>query len=173
MTLQHRTLFALAMPLLLSVGCVGVTVFWLFPTMHTLRTRIDNNRATIATIQQQQSNLTQLSNDIDRIRSQQTDLEQHVWLFEREDDFYAALDAAVTANHLTSSTPSLADATPTSTLVTRPGLLTLTGTPTNIFAALTELQHQSRLIVIQKLALEPAVTADSVVAKINFTTLWK
>lgn len=167
------SVITLSILLLLTGVLIVGDVLIALPKVHQFRKLIDNDRASIIIIQQQQSNLTKLSKDIDTIREQQAELDQHVWSFENEDDFFNLVTQRAADNHLTLTTPTIADATPNGTLLQRAGVLIFTGTTANLLSVITTLQHESRLIIIKKITLTPATTSDTATAKLTFTTLWK
>jgi septal ring factor EnvC (AmiA/AmiB activator) len=170
-SINHIIRFGVAT--LLIGASILAAIFWLLPVVHTLRKDIDGNRASIEIIRQQRSNLASLSREIETIRQEQAKLEEHIWLFSAEDDFFTAMNVAASANQVTITSPSIADATPTGAILPRSGSVTITGTIANTLNAVTTLQHQERLIVIQKVSITPGASPDTVVSKITFTTLWQ
>ncbi len=154
--------------LLLAAG----NIFYFIPQIHTLRQAIDGDRASTAIVKQQQSSLAQLSRDVESIKTKQTEMNTHVWLFIKEDDFFTFIAEVTKSKSVTIADPNIADATPTGAILPRTVSFTITGSLTNALAAVTELQKHTPLIALQQLSVA-AGKGDQVNVVVTGTTLWK
>lgn len=170
---RRLLIIALAITGLITAGSVAFSVLWLIPKLHALRVSIDNDRATTALVQQQQSNIDKLSQDLDSITKKQKALENDVWQFLSEDSFFTFIDTVAKHNAITIDTPAIADATPNGTILTRSVTLTLRGGQTKVLSAVSEIQSHTPLIALQRFDLKGGASTDSVTATITAVTLWK
>lgn len=173
MTPRLRTSMTLLVVSILAALSFIAGIGWFIPQLHTLRSRIDNDRASASLIVQQQSNLDKLRQDIDSITEKQKSLDANVWPFLTEDDFYAFFDTLAQGRHVTVDAPGISDATPTGKLLSRSVTVTIRGSLSNVLAAVDDMQRHTPLIAIQQLGLKGTSSADVVRLTVTATTLWK
>lgn len=147
---------------------------WIFlfavPALHTARVEVDNHRATIAAIQDQQSNLDRLRQQTSNIETLDQQLDQEIWSFLKEDSFFQALETIARANNVTLDEPKIKDVTPTGRPLSRPATLGFHGATTNLLRALDALQQTKPLIGIQSVTL---VAGSSGSLSISALTVWQ
>ncbi len=156
---------------LVMIGAMSYTAFVALPAIDQTREQLDNDRASIALIQQQQSNLEVLSRNLSDIQARQETMDAEVWSFTAEDAFFTWFDQLVADHRLNSDPPVLADAVPGSTAVQRAATLTMTGKTNDLLAAVAELQTHQPLAGIQRLTFAPASAGAQ--ATIQALTLWR
>lgn len=156
---------------LVMIGVVSYTVFAAVPAIRQTRERLDNDRASIALIRQQQSNLDVLSRNLSDIQTRQEAVDAEMWRFTAEDAFFTWFDQLMADHHLNSDLPVLADAVPGSTAVQRAATLTMTGKMNDVLAAVAKLQIHQPLMAVQRLTFTPAETGAQ--ATIQALTLWR
>ncbi len=173
--MTHRTAILIRLGIVcgIIVACAVVDFIWIMPQIQVTRTAIDNDRTSTTVITQQQSNLQKLTQDVGTITTKQAELAPYVWLFAKENDFFAFLSAQAKTHQLTMADPAIVDATPTGALITRPVTLTLHGSLANILAAVNDLQSHTPLIAIQNIDFGPGVKTNDVTATIVASTQWQ
>lgn len=173
MTIPRSLIFGIGLTLLGAVGGTAVNVFYLIPTIHSLRTSIDNDRASIILAQQQQSNLDKLGRDLDSIKEKQVDLEKNIWHFLNEDAFFQTFETLGKKKEVTYDAPNISDATPNGTLLTRTVTIKIQGPLESCLAAIADIQHVTPLIAIRHLTVTGAATDQTVKITIEAVTLWQ
>lgn len=173
MTGAQRSLTTLGVIGLVLVGLTVYAFVWLSPALNSIRVELDNDRASSALIQQQQSNLDQLRRDLQDITDKQKELEKNVWTFQAEDAFFTSLESLAKANRVTLDAPNIADVTPNGTILVRAVDLHFQGSLANVLAAVTAVQHATPLLAIQRVDLTSGPSSGTVDAHVAITSLWK
>lgn len=160
------------------VGGIVAIQFYLLPAIQKSRTTIDNKRTSIAAQEEQRRNVADITKSLATLESNQKLLDTHLWTFANEDAFYQLWDEFSKKQGVTVTDPQLADAVPGKTILTRKGTITVIGSLTNILSSITAVEKIEPLVVIQGVALKPAVQKDpklpsAVAATIDIVTLWK
>lgn len=167
---RSTTLLSLA----LSLGAiVAVDVLYVVPNLQRLRAAIDNDRASKIVIVQQQSNLEQLTRDIESIQAKQAELDKSVWTFLTEDSFFTAIEVIAKAQGVTIDAPSIADATPTGTILPRAVTIGIHGSLARALGAVNAIQGLSPMVAIQQLTITDNEEVGDVLVTLEATTLWK
>ncbi len=168
-----RLLVRIAVISAIALGAIGAGAFWLVPSFHHLRTMIDNDRASAVVIVQQQSNLNQLTKDIESIQAKQVGLEAHVWVFLNEDNFFSAIDTIAKTKAVVIDPPTIADATPTGSILPRAVTLTIHGSLDHGLEAVKAVQAVTPLIAIQQLEVAPDAKPGDTLITLTASSLWK
>lgn len=169
----QRTTFITGISSLLILGSVAYLFLSIGPALKTTRQDIDDRRATIIVISQERSNLQSLSHDIDNVKSQQADLDRHIWSFLDEDKFFSLWSSLATDNHVAIDQPNIADTTPTHQPISRAVTLHISGTLPNILTAINAIQKIEPVIFIMKVAIKNGATLASVLATVEAQTVWQ
>lgn len=173
MTTRRSLLISTSVIGILIFGGVMASILWIVPQLHTLRTNIDNNRASMALAKEQQSNLDKLSRDLDSIKEKQAGLEAQEWKFVNEDLFFQFFETLGKTEDLSVDAPSISEATPDGTVLTRTVSIKLRCPLDTCLAAVSKIQQSVPLIAILRLTVGTSKTIGNVSMAIEATTLWK
>lgn len=166
-TMISLTVFGLA-----AIGLVSYLWLSVLPDLQVRRQAIDNDRTTISLLEQQQSNLTSLRRDLDDLRQQQTTLDENIWVFDKEDEFFRLWNDLAAAHGVTIDQPQAADITPDGTILARPLTVMIHGTFSAVMDTLQDIQRYKPALAINAVTLTPA-TASTITATIGIDTLWR
>lgn len=173
MTGTQRTMISISTLAIILIGLTVYAFLFLLPQLRETRVVIDNDRAATILIEQQRSNLDQLSQDLQAITTKQSELEQSVWSFATEDTFFTYLTSVTAKNKVSLGTPVVADATPTGSILSRAITIPLEGSLSNVLAVVADIQSHNPLIAIGNLEIAPGDTSSTVAATLTGSTLWK
>ncbi len=167
---RQRILTTFALFSFLVLATFAFLYLWMFPRLHELRQELDNQRATFAALEEQQSNLQALKQEADQIDTYTKMLDAEVWSFTKEDAFYDQLSRIVAAHDCSMDDPIVSDAIPGSKVLSRSVTLSVRGSTTNVQLVIADLQKLQPVFAIQTLSLSGDTTS---VLKITATTLWQ
>ncbi|MEK7636812.1 MAG: hypothetical protein AAB402_00275 [Patescibacteria group bacterium] len=173
MTSRSRLIIAVTVLAGLAVATVVAAGAWFVPRLHRLRQTIDNDRASTVVILQQQSNLDKLGRDLEALKKKQVELDQDVWTFLKEDDFFTTLGTVAGKRRVQMDTPVIADATPTGTLLTRAVTVKLHGNLDSALNAVADFQRLTPLIAIQQLQITVNSKPGEWTVSVEALTIWK
>lgn len=156
-----------------TVLVIGGTLLWLVPQLRHQRSEIDNDRATISLIQQQLSNLTKLSQDIESIQAKQAVVETNIWSFLKEDTFFTLFEDVAKEHDVIIDTPAIADATPTGALIPRSVTINIRGSLDKVLKVIDDLQGTTPLIALQQSNMRGTDRAGEVRVTLTAATLWR
>lgn len=159
----------------LIVAVAGLAYFWLSigPSLKTSRTAIDDRRASILVAQQEQTNLQSLSRDIENLKTQQSDLQKHIWSFAEEDSFFTLWSDLAAAQHVQIDQPNVADVTPSNHPLNREVTIQVSGLLNNVLDAVGAIQKIEPLVVVKNITLKSGTANGVVNAAIEAQTLWQ
>lgn len=173
MTAPARHYFTVSVILVIIIGVIAVDVMWLTPKIQALRKTIDNDRAAAILIDQQQSNLLKLRQDLAGIQEAQVNLEKYVWPFVQEETFFSTFESIAKQNQVGLEVSAISDSTPTGTILPRTATIVIRGPSVAVFTALNDIQKLKPLVAIQKLTISKNISAGQIQATIIVATLWK
>ncbi len=173
MTTRTQSITSVSSFLIGVLAIVVFDIFWLAPSFQTLRTSIDSDRASRALIIQQQSNITQLTQDLETIQNQQRELETQIWSFSTEDSFFSQFEDLSKTSKVVIDAPIIADATPTGSILTRVVSISIHGRPNGALQAVRAVQSIKPMIAINHLKMAPHSNPGEVTITVDATTLWK
>ncbi len=157
--------------IVLVATVVAISNYWV-PSMTTARTNIQQNTATVTAIERQQVNIIELARQLTERQAEQGELDQHLWAFSNEDDFFERWDTFGQPTSTTIDIDSVADIVPSSTPVQREAVLVMTGSLPNVLATIAKLPTITPLVTLQQLQLSPGQTAATVSARLTVASLW-
>lgn len=173
MTAHSRIYVVLSAISIIILASLAANIIWVIPNLHALRTKIDNDRASMVVIQSQQSNVTQLAADLESIQTKEAELEVNIWTFLEEDEFFTALDNLADITNVVIDPPAIADATPTGEIISRAVTLNIHGELEEVLAVVNAIQSVKPFIAIQKIHLTPGDQTGQVELSLEANTLWK
>ncbi len=149
----------------------AITLFWL-PRINITHETIHANEAAVAAIQQQQDNLTGLTQQLSERTTEQSRLNKEMWGFLQEDMFFEHWDTLGLENQTTVKLEAIGDATPSPNPIEREVTLSVTGTLPNILKTLDEVAEISPIVVLREIRFDVGETPTETIARITAVTLW-
>lgn len=174
MNVTPRQQFILVLSILMGVLIAGLCYLWLLrlPQIRNLRTIVDNGRANLIIARNQQTNLIQLQKDIATRRQDQSKLEDEMWSFMSEDNFFLPWNGIAQRWSVKIDDPVIADAVPSDQTVSRAVTINITGAMGDVQSAISAVQALKPLVSISRVIIKPA-TFPAVTATLSGMTLWK
>lgn len=155
----------------IALGGLLIAELRLTPGLIVQRQNIDDQRASLAVSEQAQSNLEQLLQSIEDTKTQQTEVNAHLWSFAIEEQFYKLWPDLAVKHRVTIDEPKVAEVTPTNQPLIRAVTVVISGPVDNVMTALDAVQKIEPLIVIEKINLK--YVSGGLAASVDAQTLWQ
>lgn len=157
---------------LLVIGTVyAISSYWT-PKLKADGLMLAQNKAAITAIQRQQQNLATAARQLSERGNDQTLLNQDLWAFSRENDFYEQWDPLAASTDTKITLDAISNATPGEVPIRREATITIIGQLTNAWRAIQDLQNMKPIVVVQNFQFTPGTKAETVVARVIIATLW-
>ena len=167
-------------PMIMTVVCGALAIVSMayclalgIPKLQAQRQDIDDHRASIEVVQQEQSNFQNLSRDIQQIKDQQTDLNKFVWSFAEEERFFSLWSAIADAQNVSIANPDVADVTPNGQILERSATVHVVGPLPAVLDTLDAIQKIQPLVFIKQVTLNNGLNASSSDATVETEMLWQ